>query len=268
MLNGIATTSGLRIAQGIPYGSEPRQVLDVYAPDGARSDSAQSAPVVVFLYGGAWQTGSRALYRFVGAALAERGFVTVIPDYRVYPQVQYPAFLQDCAQATAWASAHAAEHGGGSTLFVMGHSAGAYNAMMLALDDRWLGAAGLDARRLAGGIGLSGPYDFLPIRGADIRAVFGSAANDPSTQPINHVAPGAPKLFLGAGTGDTTVRPGNTERLAARVRAAGDSVTLRLYPGLGHIITIAAFAAPLRWTAPTLSDVTAYLRQRSADAGR
>ena len=111
-------------------------------------------------------------------------------------------------------------------------------------------------------------YDFLPIKGADIREVFGSAANDPSTQPINHVAPGAPPLFLGAGAGDTTVRPGNSERLAARLQAAGDAATLRLYPGLGHIMTIAAFAAPLRWTAPTLSDVTAFLRQRSADAAR
>jgi acetyl esterase/lipase len=186
----------------------------------------------------------------------------------VYPQVQYPVFLQDCALAVAWASAHAGEYGGGSRLFVMGHSAGAYNAMMLALDARWLGEAGLPpgqvpAGRLAGAIGLSGPYDFLPITQADIREVFGAAANDPSAQPITHVTSSAPPLFLATGSGDTTVRPGNTERLAARARAAGVPVTLRLYPGLGHIMTIAAVARPLRWVAPTLADVTAFVAARA-----
>jgi len=156
----LSSPGAVTVKHDLTYASEDRGHFDVYAPP----RPSPRTPVAVFLYGGSWQSGDKALYRFVGRSLASRGIITVIPDYRVYPEVRYPAFLRDNARAVAFAKQHAAEWGGDpGRLFLIGHSAGAYNAAMLALDRRWLGEVGLDPRRdLAGFVGLAGPYDFLP----------------------------------------------------------------------------------------------------------
>jgi acetyl esterase/lipase len=262
LINGTTPTAGLNVARNVPYGADAAQVVDVYAPA-----ATSGAPVVVFIHGGSWETGDPGMYTFLGAALAARGIVAVLAGYRLYPQVSYPVFLQDSAQAVAWARDHAAAYGGDQNcLFVMGHSAGAYNAMMLALDPRWLDAVGLaPGTALAGVLGLAGPYDFLPLTAPDIQAVFAPARADlPDTQPINHVSPGAPSAFLAYGTSDTTVKPRNSEALAARLREAGDAVTLRAYPGIDHITLIGAYAWPFRWLAPVLPDSVDFIRQQAA----
>src|SRR4051794_16714935 len=159
-LNALVPRTGYMLAEGISYGETQRQRLDVYLP--AVPDASRA--VVVFFYGGNWNSGDRADYRFVGEALSSRGFVTVLPDYRLYPDVRFPDFLDDCAHAVRWAFAHAAEFGGDAQqLFVAGHSAGAYNAAMLALNAEYLERDG-PAPRLRGWIGLAGPYDFLPLQ--------------------------------------------------------------------------------------------------------
>ncbi|WP_419758017.1 alpha/beta hydrolase [Acidisoma sp.] len=244
LLNGLAPKR--LSARNIPYGAGPRRKLDVYAPDSARGP----APVVVFLYGGSWDSGSKDDYRFVGGALAAAGFVTVIPDYRLYPEVVFPAFLEDCATAVAWACAHSADYGGGNSVVLMGHSAGAYNAAMLALDPSYLAQAG--ARHpLAGTVGIAGPYDFLPVQSAELKAIFGQPPTPPATQPIDHVdGRNAPMLLL-AGATDTTVLPQNTVRLAARIRAAGGPVQSRIYPGIDHKEIIGAMGVPFRFLCPT-----------------
>ena len=220
------------------------------------------APVIVLLYGGSWQSGSKATYRFVGAALAARGFVTVIPDYRVYPEVSFPGFIQDAAAAVGWTRSHIAAYGGdGRRIVLMGHSAGAQIAALLTLDRRWLAAVGLDADRdIAAMVGLAGPYDFLPLKDPVLQALFAPAGDLRQTQPITFARGDAPPLFLAAGTADTTVLPRNTERLAAAIQAAGGRVETRLYPGVGHAEIIGAVAGPLRWLAPVLNDVTGFLR--------
>ncbi len=256
LLNATISRAGLTITHDVAYGPNPRERLDIYRPS-----AAGPAPVIVFLYGGAWNSGSKATYPFVAATLARRGNVVVVPDYRLYPAVRYPAFLQDCAQAVAWASAHMAQLGGDpARLFLMGHSAGAYNAVMLGLDAGLLQAAGTSRDRLAGVIGLAGPYDFLPMTGADTRAVFGPAANDPRTQPITHVDGHAPPLLLLAGSADETVRPRNTLSLAARVRASGGAVQSRIYPGVGHVGLVIAIAPLFQGKAPVLDDVEAFVQ--------
>jgi acetyl esterase/lipase len=252
LLNGMAPKR--LSARGIPYGAGPRRTLDVYTPVGGRG----GAPVIVFLYGGSWDSGTKEDYRFVGGALAAAGFVTVIPDYRLYPEVVFPAFLDDCAAACAWASVHAAEYGGGERLFLMGHSAGAYNAAMLALDASYLLRAGVN-RPLAGTVGIAGPYDFLPVGTDELRAIFGQPPTPPATQPINHVdGRNAPMLLL-AGTADTTVLPRNTQRLTARIRAAGGPVESRLYKGIDHKEIIGAMGTPLRFLCPTYRDSTGFM---------
>ncbi len=255
------------VAEDVAYGDGPRRTLDVYAPDPALS--AGPPPVVVFLYGGGWKDGSKAMYRFVGGALAQRGAVVVIPDYRLYPQVRYPDFLRDCAAAVRWACDNAASVAAlrqagraretAGPVFLMGHSAGAYNAAMLAFDSRWLAAEGLAPRRaLRGLVGLAGPYDFLPLHTAELASIFGGADRI-DTQPITYAGTVGPPAFLAAGSTDTTVMPANTLRLAARIRAAGGFAEERIYPGVNHAEIIGAMAAPLRFLAPSLRDTLGFL---------
>ncbi len=259
VLNALAPS---RLAgRDIAYGGLARQRLDVYAPAGEPG----GAPVLVFLYGGGWTEGSKEIYRFVGGAYADAGFVVVVPDYRLYPQVRYPAFLEDCALACAWARRHAGTYGGDLSrgMILMGHSAGAYNAAMLALDPSFLAGAGLSrAVDLAGVIGLAGPYDFLPFDRPYLGPLFAPAPSQAATQPISYVDGRAPAMMLAAGLDDTVVRPRNTVRLAARIRACHGSVTLHEYPGIGHLELIGAVAAPLRFLAPVFRDSLGFIRGR------
>jgi len=259
------TPARARIVRDVPYGEGPRRRLDVYTPD-----ASGRAPVVVFLYGGSWQDGSKSIYGFVGKALAASGFVTVIPDYRVYPEVSYPDFLRDGAQAVRWARDHAPAYGGDpSRLFLVGHSAGAYNAAMLALDRRWLAEVELEpAKDLRAAVGLSGPYDFLPLRDRTLMTIFGPEEARPQTQPITYADGRGPPMLLAAGLRDTVVDPGNATRLAARIREKGGEAEVILYPKLDHRLAIGAFAGPLRFVAPTLRDTVAFLRRHDRTAAQ
>lgn len=245
------------VAGSVTYAGGPRRSLDVYAPD---LDRQSGRPVVVFLYGGRWDSGDKAMYRFAGGALAALGFVVVIPDYRVYPEIRYPDFLRDCAAAVAWTVGNAGRFGGTGAPFVMGHSAGAYNAAMLALDPRWLGEVGLSPRAdLRGMVGLAGPYDFLPLDTIELEHIFAPGQPLRTTQPIEYVDGRNPPMLLLAGRRDTVVRPSNSLRLAARIREAGGPVEQRLYPGIGHDEIIGAFAGPLRFLAPSLRDSASFM---------
>lgn len=244
-----------RVAHNIPYGPAPRQQLDVYAPR-----QKGHYPVVMFIYGGSWADGSRTYYEFVGRALAAQGFVTVIADYRVLPEVEYPGFLTDCAAAFGWLAANIAQYGGDpQRIALMGHSAGAYNAAMLALDPAYLADKGLlDGVKCV--VGLSGPYDFLPFDGPITLRTFGAVPEPQSTQPINLVTPQSKPMFLATGDKDTLVYPRNTVALAKRLRAAGVLVEERHYPHLGHPGTLMTLGVPLRRRATLLADVVSFLK--------
>lgn len=246
-----------RVVRGEAYGTDPRQRLDVYAPRGGR----QAAPVAVFFYGGSWDSGRRQDYNWVGRALAARGFVTVVADYRIFPEARYPAFLEDGAQAVRWARDHAREYGGDPERIVLaGHSAGAYNAVMLALDPRYLRAAGVDRKAIRAVAGLSGPYDFLPLEGRITQRVFGAASDLPATQPLAYAQADGPAAFLATGDADKTVYPRNTTALAKRLRDAGAVVEERHYPGVDHVDMVLALSRPLRGRAPVLDEMTTFLR--------
>ena len=246
---------GIRAAQGVAYGPDPRQRLDVYVP---RGPTDGHRPVVVFFYGGSWSSDERAGYAFVGRALAARGFVVVVPDYRLVPQVHYPAFIEDGADAVRWAEAHAATYGGApDRLVLVGHSAGAYIAAMLAVDERWLGPA---RAKVKGLVGLAGPYDFAPFDVDASRAAFGNWPRPAETQPISWAGAGDPPAFLAYGVEDRTVRPRNSAALGARLRAGGVRVELRAYPRLGHIGLLLALARPFRGRAPLLDDMDRFIR--------
>jgi acetyl esterase/lipase len=269
VLNAVAPRDGVTLTRDLAYADGPRQTLDVYAPRFPGTVAPTPAPVVVFFYGGGWESGSKDMYRFVGAALAARGVMTVIPDYRLYPQVRFPAFMDDAAAAVAWTHDNAVRFGGDPhRLFLMGHSAGGQIVALLALDGRYLRADGLSPRRdLRGVIGLAGPYDFLPLHSATLKAIFGPEAERPRSQPINFVSAQAPPMLLLAGHDDATVDPGNTVRLAARLRAAGGTVESALYPGVGHKTLIAAFSAPLTFLAPVREAALRFVAAHGAGGG-
>jgi acetyl esterase/lipase len=263
VVNAVSPHGAAQLAEGIRYGAGERHLLDVYRPKG----EAGQAPVIVFFYGGNWVSGDRKDYAFVGRALAARGFVVVVPDYRLYPKVSYPDFLDDAAQAVAWTERSIGAYGGDPRkVFLMGHSAGAYNAAMVALDGRWLGRQGLRPDSLRGWIGLAGPYDFLPVQNPTARPVFHAPDTPADSQPVQHVSASAPPALLIAAEEDDLVNPvRNTGGLAARLRSAGVPVRELYYDGVGHATLVASLSAALQRLAPTLDAVDAFVR---SDGGR
>ncbi len=249
-----------KVGDGIAYADGPRHKLDVYAPE----QRGAPAPVVFFIYGGGWNRGERADYQFVGRALAARGFVAVIADYRLVPEVHYPEFLEDNANALKWVQDNIADYGGDpSRLFLAGHSAGAYNAVMLALDPSFLKEYGV-TMQIRAVAGLSGPYDFYPFEYGEVRDAFGGAGNPEGTQPINLVTSDAPPMYLATGTGDPIVRMQNTEHLARALQARGVWVTTKFYEGFGHMEVALALGSMWRWRAPVLDDMTLFFNQFGA----
>jgi acetyl esterase/lipase len=221
--------------QSVAFDPEHGLSLDVHRARGV----SDKAPVVVFLYGGDWRKGRRQDYRFVGQSLAKAGLLVFVPDYRKFPQVTFPAFVEDAARSVAWARRHAAEYGGDpSRIFLVGHSAGAHIAAMLATDARFLQAVGMRPRDLAGVVGLSGPYDFLPLTDPDLQEVFAPEARWAQTQPVNFVDGDEPPFLLFQGTADTTVRPHNSVSLVAKLRSVGEPVQLQMMDGTGHAGTL------------------------------
>ncbi|MBI0329312.1 alpha/beta hydrolase [Burkholderia plantarii] len=263
LLNALTPGGAFQVSRGIRYGPGQRQWLDLYVPsrDGARAAGGANPgrPIVVFFYGGSWQSGERGDYRFVGAALAARGFVAVVPDYRTYPATSFPGFMDDAAQAVAWARGHAAAYGADPhRLVLMGHSAGAQIAALLATDGRYLEARGLRRDDVAGVVGLAGPYDFLPLHDATLERIFPEDVRAAS-QPIRFVNGGEAPMWLAVGEQDTVVEPGNTERFARALRDAGDEVSVRRYRSLSHAALVGVLAAPLRPLAPVLDDLAAFV---------
>ncbi len=261
LLNALVSRTGIAITQDLPYGPLPRQKLDIYRPEGAAL-----LPTVVFFHGGAWQSGSKDFYLFLAVALARQGFAVAVPNTRLYPDVGFPDFLRDCAAAVAWAATNLAQLGGDpARLFLMGHSAGAYNAVMLVMDTPYLAAAGTGRDRIAGVVGLAGPYDFLPITGPDIRLVFAGGDCGPQTQPITFADGQAPPLLLLTGAADRSVFPRNSLALAARICACGGAAETVVYPGLGHIGIVAALTKLFRFRAPVMRDTAAFIRSHRRD---
>jgi acetyl esterase/lipase len=269
LLNATVPSDTYRSTADLSYGDQSRQKLDVYMPNQREGDKALvagGAPMVVFFYGGSWSNGDRADYRFVGEALATQGIVTVVADYRLSPEVRYPVFVQDSALATRWAFDNAQKYGADPRrIFVMGHSAGAYNAAMLALDKRWLGAVGLSPAKLAGWIGLAGPYDFLPIGDRKTQVAFEWPNTPPDSQALYHASSASPPALLLAPEKDNLV---NTQRstvgMAQRLKSNGVRVESELYDTVSHVTIVATMASVLRSRAPVLERITKFVQANPA----
>lgn len=263
-LNALAPRDpgGRRVARGLAYGDHPRQRLDVHTP--VAGQGGAGLPVLVFYYGGGWDSGSRGLYGWVAQALAARGFVVATPDYRLSPEVHFPRFVEDAAAAAARAGEVARQYGGDpERLGVIGHSAGAHLALMIALDRRYMAAAGAPGL-IKAAAGLAGPYEFLPFDVAASRNAFGRAPDPSQTQPITFARGDAPPVWLGHGVEDRVVHAEDATLLHAALQAAGGRSELKLYPGLSHVDLIAPFSPLFRGKAPVLDDVAAFFGRELA----
>ena len=255
-LNLLVPRDGYAVHRDLAYGTDPRQKLDVYVPDGLKGP----APVVLFFYGGSWLGGHKSDYLAFGQAFASAGIVTVVADYRVYPQVKYPAFVEDAASALAWVHGHIAQHGGDAArVFVSGHSAGGFNAVMLASEPKFIEARGGTLDWIRGVIGIAGPYDFLPLTDPAYIAIF-HGANNPGSQPINHVTGPRPPMLLASGSVDSVVQPGNADRMAVKLKAAGGEAKVIHYPGVGHIGIILSLAPGFRGHTSLRQDMLDFIR--------
>ncbi len=264
LINAVTPGDTFALTRDVSFGPLPANQVDVYRPLG--TPPAGGWPVVVFIHGGSWQKGSRDQYKFLGEALASRGIVLMSSSYRLYPEVRYPDFLPDSAQAVAYALDHADRHGGNPRkVLVMGHSAGAYNAAMVALDERWLAQQGHHITELAGWVGLAGPYDFIPLKDKSVQPVFHHPDVPRESQPIVHASARASRTFLGVANVDSQVNPDtNSGHLAARLELLGVPVVFRRYDGVDHLTLIGAFSRPLHRMAPVLDDVVAFVKAAPA----
>lgn len=265
LLNGASRLSGdsatRRAVSGTSYGPLDRNKLDVWVPKGR---SSAKLPVVIFFYGGGWVSGDRADYGFAGRAFAAKGFVAIVADYRLVPQVRFPAFLEDGALAVKWARDHVADHGGDPRRITLaGHSAGAYEAAMLTLDPHYLRAVGVDPQIVRAAALLAAPTDFYPFTEVRGRDALGAWPKPRDTQPITFARADAPPILLMHGTADTVVRPYNSERLAAKLKRLGAPVELRLYPGKSHIDLVKSLSPLFRGSTPALADSVTFLQAHS-----
>ena len=249
-----------RVVKDARFAGGERGRLDVYAP---RDIAAETRlPVIVFFYGGSWREGDKDGYEFAGRALAAQGFVVVVPDYRLVPEVRFPDFLEDGAAAIRWVRTNIRAHGGDPDRIVLtGHSAGAYNAAMLSLDPRWLGA---DRAAVKGFAGIAGPYDFLPLDTEVTKETFGAAENLEATQPVRFASRDDPPALLLAAAEDDLVLASNSVALAMALGEAGVPVETRVYEDVGHVGILTALSRLLRGKAPVVRDIADFARRVTA----
>lgn len=270
--NGVAVLDGtdkllnggdgaIRQVAATRFGSDPAQKLEMFVPQGAKGN----LPVVVFIHGGSWATGDPHDYRFIARTLCAQGYAVVLAGYRLYPQARFPAMLADSAAALRWVHDNAARLGADpARIALMGHSAGAYNAVMLTLDRQWLAGVGLDDSIIRGTVGLAGPYDFLPLDKSSTINSFGKAPDLASTQPVNFARGDAPPLLLVTGDADTVVKPRNSQALARRMTQAGAPIAPILLAGVSHEAIIMQFARPFSRDTRTLDAVLPFLAKVTA----
>lgn len=258
LLNAMVPESAYQHRSDLVYGEYDRLKLDVYQP--AHSVDSQKPATVIFFYGGGWEAGEKADYKFVAEALTSQGMIVVIPDYRVFPEAVFPEFIEDAAQAVAWTRKHITEFGGDpEQLFIAGHSAGAHIAAMLSVNPHYLQQAGLETEQLRGMIGLAGPYDFLPLTSPTLKQIFGDDASQWQSQPVNFVGEDHPPTLLLVGNNDRTVLPRNSYRFAEKLKQYGNDVELVELSNYGHVAMVAKLAKPLRGDGALLAPIVSFV---------
>ena len=259
IVNALACLGEYSLHANIAYGSLPRQNLDLYVPHHRQGNR----PTLIFIPGGCWgacETLPKHDYRFVADSFASRGYGVVVVNYRLFPEVQFPAIIGDVRSALIWVARYGRDYGISSNrLVLMGHSAGAHMATLLDLDPRYLDD-GL-RRRIMAVVAMAGPYDFLPFTESYEPVLFGPPERFADSQPVSFVKGTEAPMLLLYGEADTRIKPRNILSLSEKVRQRGGRVQTRCYPGIDHSGILAALSRPLRSTEPVYADILHFLDQ-------
>ena len=242
----------VKIADGVTFGPENGNRLDIWST-AKKADAPR--PVMVFFYGGGWANGTRTEYSYAARPFVEAGYIVVLPDYRKVPEVVFPGFVKDSAAAVKWVQANIGQYGGDpARVNVAGHSAGAYNALMLAMDPQWLGD-----KPVTSVISLAGAADFYPFTSKRAIEAMSNASDPLATQPISFVGKNVPPILLIHGTADNVVRIRNANSLLAKQTATGGDIALRAYQGASHTDLVLALGTLFRGQHPVVADSIAFL---------
>jgi acetyl esterase/lipase len=259
VVDRVANRSGAeKKAEAIKFGPHAENLLDIWGA--AEGKGGAQKPVLVFFYGGGWANGTRTEYGYAARPFVEAGYIVVLPDYRKVPQVHFPDFVADSAAAVKWVQTNIAQYGGDpDRIAVAGHSAGAYNALMLALDPQWLGEKPVRAA-----ISLAGAADFYPFTSKRAIAAMSQAPDPAATQPINFARAGVPPLLLIHGTADDVVRPRNAKNLQAKMDVVKGDSSISLYEGASHNDLVLALSTLFRGRHPVVKDMLAFMEKALA----
>jgi len=258
-----ARDTPVRLAAEGRYGTNDHQNVELWVPQGQAP--AGGWPLVVFVYGGGWHDGATEEYRFVARTLGDRGYATALVGYRLVPEGRFPAMLEDMAAGVRWTRDHAAGEGINADRVVLsGHSAGAYNVLMLTLDSQWLRQAGVPESAVAGTVSLAGPADFYPFTSDSAKNAMGRAPDPKATQPIHFARADAPPILLLHGTADDVVRIRNSRNLAKAIEQAGGRVQEIDFDGMGHAGVVMGLSRPFAQDGKVTGPMLAFIRSALA----
>lgn len=250
---------GTRLAAEGRYGASDHQNVELWVPEGPAP--AGGWPLVAFVYGGGWHDGATADYRFVARTLGNHGYATALVGYRLVPDGRFPAMLEDTAAGVRWTRDHAAAARiDARRVTLAGHSAGAYNVLMLTLDPQWLAKAGVPEAAIAGTVSLAGPADFYPFTSESAKTAMATALDPRTTQPITFARADAPPILLLHGTTDDVVRVRNSRNLAAALTKAGGRVQEVEFPGMGHAGIVMGLSKPFAQDGKVIDPLLAFIR--------
>lgn len=259
VLNGITPSSTFDKTKNVAFGQGSRDVMDIY-----RSDEPKAgAPVLMFVHGGSWDSGSKNMYKFLAEGFTKSGYDIVVPNYTLYPEAKFPNFLNDNAKAVAFTAKTFPDR----PIVLMGHSAGAYNVLMLALRDEYLSAAGVNrCDAIAGVVALAAPTGIVPLESDRLVEIFPDRFTGPDAA-LNNVTGPTPPFFLGHGESDTTVYPKNSQALAEKVTARGGQAIVEIYPGQSHTDMVKVLSRHFDGDTNLKSDIVSFLDGLNVSGG-
>ncbi|NAS29937.1 alpha/beta hydrolase fold domain-containing protein [Flavobacteriaceae bacterium R38] len=229
-------TKNVDYLEGQDY-SKNKDKLDIYMPAGAKN-----APVIFFLHGGGLLQGSKNQGEYIANRFVKEGYGVVSANYRLSPDVMHPAHTEDASAAYAWVIKNIKKYGGNpSKVYISGHSAGAYLAVLIALDDTYLAAHQLTPDVIAGTIAIS-PFLYVEETAKDRpKTVWG---NNPKNWLKASVTPytekGKKPMLCIYADGDAGWRKNQNERFGKTMRKLGNKVQVNEVPNRNHTSLISS----------------------------